>query len=197
MLHPDFGGDAKRVLKALGRSLAIIEFEPNGKIIAANENFCRLLGYEPAEIKGKPHSLLVDPDTAKSADYKAFWAKLERGEFEAGEYKRVGKDGSEVWIHAFYNPVVSASGKALKIVEVASDITAAKLPAAENAAKLEAISRAQASSNMPPTGRSSRRTRISSTCRAIRSRSSKASIIACSSTRPTRSRPNTRSSGGS
>ena len=62
MLRPDFGGDAKRVLKALDRSLAIVEFEPNGKIIAANENFCRLLGYELAEIKGKHHSLFVDPD---------------------------------------------------------------------------------------------------------------------------------------
>ena len=143
MLHPDFGGDAKRVLKALGRSLAIVEFEPNGKVIAANENFCRLLGYQPAEIEGKPHSLFVDSDTAKSPDYAEFWTKLGRGEFDAGEYKRVGKDGREVWIRASYNPVVSASGKALKVVEVASDITAAKLQAAENAAKLEAISRAQ------------------------------------------------------
>jgi methyl-accepting chemotaxis protein len=142
-MHPDFGGDAKRALKAVGRSLAIIEFEPNGKIIAANENFCRLLGYEPAEIKDKQHSLLVEPDTANGPDYKTFWAKLARGECEDGEYKLVGKDGREVWIRAFYNPVVSASEKALKVVVIASDITAAKLLAAENAAKVEAISRAQ------------------------------------------------------
>jgi methyl-accepting chemotaxis protein len=143
VLHPDFGGDAKRVLKAVGRSLAIVEFEPNGKIIAANENFCRFLGYEPSEIKGKQHSLFVDPDTANSPDYKALWTKLERGECEGGEYKLVGKDGGEVWIRAFYNPVVGASGKALKVVAVASDVTTAKLLAAENAAKVEAISRAQ------------------------------------------------------
>jgi methyl-accepting chemotaxis protein len=143
VLHPDFGGDAKRVLKALDRSLAIVEFEPNGKIIAANENFCRLLGCKPTEIKGKHHSLFVDPDTAKSPDYAAFWVRLGRGEFDAGEYKRVSKDGKEVWIRASYNPVVNASGKVLKIVEVASDITAAKLLAAENAEKLDAISRAQ------------------------------------------------------
>jgi methyl-accepting chemotaxis protein len=143
VLHPDFGGDAKRVLKALDRSLAIVEFEPNGKILAANENFCRLLGCKPIEIKGKHHSLFVDPDTAKSPDYAAFWVRLGRGEFDAGEYKRVGKDGKEVWIRASYNPVVNASGKVLKIVEVASDITAAKLLAAENAGKLDAISRAQ------------------------------------------------------
>ncbi|MGA2495402.1 MAG: PAS domain-containing methyl-accepting chemotaxis protein [Roseiarcus sp.] len=142
-MHPDFGGDAKRVLKAVGRSLAIIEFEPNGKIIAANENFCRLLGFELAEIKGKHHSLLVEPDATNGPDYKTFWAKLERGEFEDGEYKLIAKDGREVWIRAFYNPVVGASGKALKVVVIASDITAAKLLAAENAAKVEATSRAQ------------------------------------------------------
>ena len=77
-------------------------------------------------------------------DYKAFWAKLGRGEFDAGEYRRIGKDGREVWLQASYNPIVSASGKVLKVVKVASDITTAKLLAAENAAKLEAISRAQA-----------------------------------------------------
>ena len=163
MLHPDFGGDAKRVLNAIGRNLAIIEFEPNGKIIAANENFCRLLGYEPAEIKGKHHNLLVEPDAANSPDYRMFWAKLERGECEDGEYKLIAKDGREVWVRAFYNPVVNASGKALKVVAIASDITAAKLLAAENAAKLEAISRAQCVIEYSPEGDSSRRTRTSST----------------------------------
>jgi methyl-accepting chemotaxis protein len=143
VLHPDFGGDAKRVLKAIGRNLAIIEFEPNGKIIAANENFCRLLGYEPAEIKGKHHNLLVEPDTANSPDTKAFWAKLDRGECEDGEYKLIAKDGKEVWVRASYSPIVNASGKALKVVAVASDVTASKLHAAESAAMLEAISRAQ------------------------------------------------------
>jgi methyl-accepting chemotaxis protein len=144
MLHPDFGGDAKRVLKAIGRSQAIIEFEPNGTIITANENFCRALGYDLAEIKGKHHSLFVDPDYVKSPDYREFWAKLGRGEFDAGEYKRIGKGGKEVWIQASYNPVVSASGKVLKVVKAAADVTAAKLLAAENAGKLDAISRAQA-----------------------------------------------------
>jgi len=143
MLHADFGGDAKRLLEAIGRSLAIVEFQPNGTIIAANENYCRFLGYEPTEIKGKRHSLFVDPDTANGAEYQEFWARLGRGESAAGEYKRVGKNGKEVWIRAFYSPVVGASGKLLKVVKVASDVTAAKLLAAESVAKLEAISRAQ------------------------------------------------------
>ncbi len=143
MLHPDFGGDAKRVLKAIGRSLAIIEFAPNGTILAANENFCRLFGYELAEIKGKHHSMFVEPDYAKSSEYREFWAKLGRGEIDTREYKRVGKSGKEVWIQASYNPVVSASGKVLKVVEVAADVTAAKLAAAENAGRIEAMSRSQ------------------------------------------------------
>ena len=144
MLHPDFGGDLKRVFKALGQSLAIVEYDLSGKFIVANANFCRLFGCASAEIKGQPHRRFVDPEYAKSPDYQAFWAKLARGEFDAGEYGRVGADGKQIWIQASYNPVVGASGKTLKIVEVASDITAAKLQAAENVAKLEAISRAQA-----------------------------------------------------
>ncbi len=143
MLHPDFGGDAKRILDALGKSLGIIEFKPDGTIITANENFCRALGYELAEIKGKHHSIFVEPDYAKSAEYREFWAKLNRGEFDTREYKRVGKDGKDVWIQSAANPIVNKFGKVLKIVAVATDITTAKLLAAENAGMIEAISRAQ------------------------------------------------------
>ena len=144
MFHADFGADAKRTLKALGRSLAIIEFEPDGKIITANENFCRALGYDLSEIKGKHHSMFVEPDIVRSPEYREFWAKLGRGEFDAREYKRIGKGGKEVWIQASYNPVLGKSGTVLKVVKAAADITAAKLQAAENAGKLDAISRAQA-----------------------------------------------------
>jgi len=152
MLHPDFGGDAKRVLEALGRSLAIIEFEPEGTIIAANENFCRVFGYEPTELEGQHHSLFVDPNHVKSPDYKEFWAKLGRGEFIAGEYRRIGKGGKDVWIWAASIPVVSKSGTVLKVVEVVTDITASKLRAMENVGKVEAISRAQSVIEYSPDG---------------------------------------------
>jgi len=152
VLHPDFGGDAKRVLKALGRFLAIVEYEPDGTVIVANENFCRILGWDPGETKGKPHSQFVDPAIAKSPDYKAFWAKLGRGEFDSGEYKRIGKDGKEVWIQASYCPVVGAKGKVRKIVEIATDVTGTKLLAAENAGKVDAISRVQAIIEFAPDG---------------------------------------------
>ena len=142
MLHPDFGGDAKRLLKAFSRSLAIIEFDPTGKIIAANENYCRLLGYEPADIKGKSHAALVGADYAQSAEYKEFWAKIGRGEGFVSECKRVAKNGKEVWLHASYNPVTDRSGRLLKVAAIVSDLAAAKR-AAQAEAKLDALSRAQ------------------------------------------------------
>ena len=95
-------------VKALNRSLAIIEFDPKGKILSANANFCRLLGYAPEEIIGKHHSIFVDPDYARSPEYGEFWAKLGRGEYDAREYKRIGKGGVEVWIQASYNPVLDS-----------------------------------------------------------------------------------------
>jgi len=143
MFHA-FGGDAKRTLAALGRSLAIIEFEPDGKIITANENFCRALDYDLSEIKGKHHSMFVEPDYVRSPEYREFWAKLGRGEFDAREYKRIGKGGKEVWIQASYNPCLSASGKVLKAVKAATDFSFADTQTAENSGKLDAISRAQA-----------------------------------------------------
>jgi methyl-accepting chemotaxis protein len=129
------GSDA--ILEALGRSLAIIEFEPNGTILRANKNFCDLLGYAQNEIVGKHHSLFVEPAQANSQDYRDFWAKLARGEFDAREYKRIGRGGKEVWIQASYNPVFDAQHKVQKVVKVATDITREKL-------KAEAISRVQA-----------------------------------------------------
>jgi methyl-accepting chemotaxis protein len=145
MLGLEIGGsDSKAVLDALSRSLAVIEFDPTGKVLTANENFCKALGYDLGEIKGRHHSLFVEPDYARSADYREFWAKLGRGEYDAREYKRIGKGGKEVWIQASYNPVLNARGKVIKVVKAATDITAEKLRRAETEGKLSAISRAQA-----------------------------------------------------
>jgi len=135
--------ESKGVLEALDRSLAIIEFDPQGNVLGANENFCRLLGYEPAEIVGRHHRTFVEPDYAASAEYALFWAKLGRGEFDAREYRRIGKGGKEVWIQASYNPVLNSRGQVRKVVKVAADITAEKLKSSENQGKLDAISRAQ------------------------------------------------------
>ena len=131
-------------LAAISKSQAVIEFTPDGTILTANENFCKTIGYTLDEIAGQHHRMFVEPAYAASADYKAFWERLGRGEFDAGEYKRIGKGGKEVWIQASYNPVFDARGKVLKIVKFAADVTAQKLEAANALGQLQAISRSQA-----------------------------------------------------
>ncbi|PXA86116.1 chemotaxis protein [Caulobacter sp. D4A] len=143
---------AVETLAALDRSLATIEFDPKGRILTANENFCAAMGYALSEIVGRHHSLFVEPDYAASADYAAFWAKLGRGEFDAREYLRVGKGGREVWIQASYNPIRGARGGVTRIVKVATDITEQKRRAAEQHGKMEAVSRAQAMIEFTPAG---------------------------------------------
>ncbi|MEN0117777.1 MAG: PAS domain-containing methyl-accepting chemotaxis protein [Agrobacterium cavarae] len=147
----DRGANAVAVLAALSKSQAMIEFDLSGKILTANENFCHALGYQLSEIVGRHHSLFVDPDYAQSADYKAFWSKLSAGQFDQQQYKRIGKGGKEVWIEASYNPVLRR-GKPVKVVKIATDVTAQKLKAAEDAGKIDALSRAQGIIEFTPTG---------------------------------------------
>ncbi|SCW90593.1 methyl-accepting chemotaxis sensory transducer with Pas/Pac sensor [Rhizobium mongolense subsp. loessense] len=146
-----FGSDAKAILAAMNRSQAIIEFDLTGKILKANANFCAALGYELSEIVGQHHRMFVEPAEASSNDYREFWARLNRGEFDQRQYKRIGKGGKEIWIEASYNPVIRG-GKPYKVVKFATDITAQKLKAAEDAGKLNALSRAQAVIEFTPKG---------------------------------------------
>lgn len=115
--------DAKAVISALSRSLAIIEFDMAGNVIDANENFCRALGYDFDEIVVKHHRLFVYPEDAASADYQALWEGLRGGQFDKRQYRRLGKGGREIWIEASYNPVFRR-GKPYKVVKFATDITA-------------------------------------------------------------------------
>jgi methyl-accepting chemotaxis protein len=134
----------KALADALGRSQAVIEFGMDGTILTANDNFLKALGYSLGEIQGKHHSMFVDPSERDSAAYRDFWAALKRGEYQAAEYKRVGKGGKEVWIQATYNPVLDAGGKPVKVVKFATDITARKIKSMEDAGQIAAIGRAQA-----------------------------------------------------
>ena len=109
-------------IAAIGKSQAVIEFNMDGTIANANENFLKALGYSLDEIKGRHHSQFVEEGYRHSAEYKEFWAKLNRGEYQAGEYKRVGK-GKEVHIQASYNPILDVNGKPFKVVKFATDIT--------------------------------------------------------------------------
>ena len=149
-------GAAKKVLSAIGKTVALIEFAPDGKIITANEFFCRTLGFDLSEIKGRHHHMFVEPDYATNPDYLEFWKRLGRGESIAGEFKRIGKGGKEVWFQASYNPVLNGSGKVSKIVEIAMDVTTAKMQALtlalDNKGKIDAISRTQAIVEYAPDG---------------------------------------------
>jgi methyl-accepting chemotaxis protein len=111
------------MLAALDRAQATIEFTLDGKVVGANENFLGALGYSAEEVKDKHHSIFVDQEYKNSPDYRAFWEALKRGEFQSGEYKRIGRNGSDVWIQASYNPILDGSGKPFKVVKFASDIT--------------------------------------------------------------------------
>ena len=129
---------------AIGRSQAVIEFTLDGTIITANENFLNALGYTLDEIKGKHHSLFVEPEFRSSPEYQQFWDKLRSGQFQRAEYKRIGKGGKEVWIQATYNPIMDAKGKPFKVVKYATDVTEQKMITADYTAQINAISKSQA-----------------------------------------------------
>jgi methyl-accepting chemotaxis protein len=136
--------DLKGQIAAIHKSQAVIEFTMDGIVLAANDNFLNVLGYTLAEIKGKHHSLFVDEEYRRSAAYKEFWARLNRGEYVADEFKRIGKGGKEVWIQASYNPILDVSGKPFKVVKYATDVTEQKLKNADYAGQIAAISKSQA-----------------------------------------------------
>ncbi|MGY3121186.1 methyl-accepting chemotaxis protein [Bradyrhizobium sp. S3.14.4] len=131
-------------IAAINRAQAVIEFNMDGTIVTANENFLGAMGYSLDEIRGKHHSMFVTPEDRASSAYTAFWARLNRGEFEAAEYKRLGKGAKEIWILATYNPILDETGKPFKVVKFATDITAQKMKAADNDGQLAAIQKSQA-----------------------------------------------------
>jgi methyl-accepting chemotaxis protein len=127
--------DYRGQIEAIGKAQAVIEFKMDGTVVTANDNFLGALGYSLDEIKGKHHRMFVEPASAQTAEYQAFWAALNRGEYQAAEYKRIGKGGKEVWIQASYNPILDRNGKPFKVVKYASDITEQKLEMARTMAR--------------------------------------------------------------
>ncbi len=115
--------ELQAILNAVDKAQAIIEFNLDGTIIKANENFLKTLGYSLDEIKGKHHKIFCDEEYINSLEYRSFWEKLRLGEFDAGRYKRIAKDGKEVWIQANYNPIFDSNGKPYKVVKFATDIS--------------------------------------------------------------------------
>lgn len=111
---------------AIHRSQAVVEFDLDGTILSANENFLKTMGYSLDEIEGRHHEMFCDPAYSQSIEYKRFWQALNRGEFQPGEFRRLGKGGREVWIIASYNPILNEDGEPVKVIKFATDITASK-----------------------------------------------------------------------
>jgi len=139
-----FRGRNRALVDAAGRSQAIIEFALDGTIRDANENFLRVMGYTLEEVRGRNHTLFVDPADARSPAYAEFWAELRRGEYTSAAFRRLGKNGREVWIQASYNPILGRNGKPVGVVKFATDVTQAKLHSISDAAQVDSIRRSQA-----------------------------------------------------
>lgn len=144
--------DQKAKLAALDKSQATIEFKLDGTILTANKNFLKALGYELSEIEGKHHKMFVKDEDHNDPSYKEFWAKLGRGEYQAAEFRRITKQGEEIWIQASYNPLFDSKGRPYKVVKFATDITAQKLKAADSDGQLAAINKSQAVISFDLTG---------------------------------------------
>jgi methyl-accepting chemotaxis protein len=140
-------------LAAIRKAQGVIEFDMAGKVLFANENFLGLLGYTLDEIRGQHHSMFVDPAYRQSVEYRLFWEKLGRGEYDAAQYKRIGKGGKELWIQASYNPIMDLNGKPFKVVKYATDVTDQKLASANYEGQLAAISKAQGIIEFDMTGK--------------------------------------------
>gem|GEM_PF-5048691 len=140
----DDASTTQSVLDALNAAQATIQFDLGGHVVSANENFLLALGYELDEIVGEHHRMFCDSDYAASPEYSAFWAALAKGERKADVFRRLTKDGGEIWINASYNPIHNAAGELVGVVKFATDVTAQVAQDALFKSKVEAINGAQA-----------------------------------------------------
>ena len=145
--------EANAKLAAVSRSMAMIEFDPTGVILDANENFCSAVGYSLEEIRGKHHRIFCEDDYAKSEEYQRFWRELGRGEPSSGTFQRLNKRGQEVWLEASYMPVIGADRQVHSVIKVATDITARVIKEHENQALVNALGRAMAVIEFSPDGK--------------------------------------------
>jgi methyl-accepting chemotaxis protein len=144
--------DTNGKIAAIDLSQAIIEFSLDGEILCANQNFCDALGYRLTDIQGKNHSIFLDRATAVSHQYKLFWEALNKGEYVTGEFKRVRKDGTEIWLQASYNPILDANGRPWKVVKIASDITLSVQEKLDTVGQVSAINSTQSVVQFTPDG---------------------------------------------
>jgi len=132
------------LLDAIERSMAVIEFDLQGTVLRANENFLKTMSYRAEQIEGQPHRMFCPPAFTRSAEYNQLWTQLRNGQFQSGTFERVGGDGQSVWLEASYNPVRDHTGQVIKVVKYAMDVTPRLQAESEANAKLGAIDRAMA-----------------------------------------------------
>ena len=125
------------LVDAMQKAQAVVEFDMDGLLVNANENFLSLMGYAIDDVRGEHHRVFCDDDYAASLAYRKFWQKLNRGEFDCGRYRRLGNNGKVVWIQATYNPILDLNGKPVKVVKFATDITEQVLLEERSAARTE------------------------------------------------------------
>lgn len=136
--------DCEATLAALGGSMALIEFQPDGTVLGANNNFLRIMGYRLEEIRSRHHRLFCTPQCTNSVAYQGFWSRLSKGEFINDRFLRLDKQGREIWLEASYNPVRDASGQVIKVVKIAADVTARVQKEQEQESLIKAINRSMA-----------------------------------------------------
>ncbi|QVN00497.1 PAS domain-containing methyl-accepting chemotaxis protein [Pseudomonas rhodesiae] len=132
------------LLNAMERSMAVIEFDPQGQVLRANDNFLKTLRYRADQVVGQPHRMFCTAAFARSAEYAQLWTNLRSGQFQSGTFERVAGDGQSVWLEASYNPVCDNTGRLIKVVKYAMDVTPRMQSESESNGKLEAIGRAMA-----------------------------------------------------
>jgi methyl-accepting chemotaxis protein len=138
------GRMAEAIVEAIARAQAMIEFDLDGSILQANDLFCATMGYRLDEIRGQHHRIFVDPAFAASTEYGQFWSELRTGTSFTAEFSRRRRDGSEILLQSTYFPVLDGAGRPVKVVKIATDVTASRHAAADTAGRLDAISRVQA-----------------------------------------------------
>jgi len=134
----------KGLVGALERSMAVIEFSPDGKVLRANQNFLNTMGYREDQLAGLSHRNFCAPALVGSAEYRDFWDRLRAGQFVSGTFQRISGQGRHIWLEASYNPVLDEQGKVVKVVKYALDVTARVASDAEIRGRLAALDRAMA-----------------------------------------------------
>ena len=184
-------------IAAIHKAQAVIEFDLQGHVLMANQNFLDTMGYSLDEVLGQHHRMFIRPEERDSAAYAEFWDKLGQGAYDSGRYRRVRKDGTDIWLQATYSPICDKRGRPLKVIKYATDVSEQQQRQADFEGQLAAISKVQAIIEFELDGTILRANELFLDAMATAPTKSSAVITACSSRRRRRAAPPTRNSGAS